>query len=72
MADPMLVAGETTICMAKVSIFGLMEDAMKVSMTWTKNKDLVHTNGQMEEYMKEIGMLESNMAWVNTNYQMEP
>ena len=69
--ESILVAGRTTICMDKESIFGVMELAMKVNMKWIKNKDLVFINGQMAEHMKEIGLVGNNMVQANTNSKME-
>ena len=47
--------GRITICMDKVSIHGLMEDAMRVSMKWIKNTATVSILGLMVEFTKALG-----------------
>lgn len=44
---------------------------MKDSMKWIRNTDMEFTNGPMEEYTKEAGLMENNMVKVNICFKME-
>ena len=57
----MKVLGKIITCMVKECILGVMEGNMKENITWTKNMAMGFTIGPMEENMKEIGRMGSNM-----------
>jgi len=71
MAGCMSDNGKTIICTDKVLTPGQMGDDMKASMKWIKNTDLVFTNGLMEEFTKEIGLMENNMDKENIYYKIK-
>ena len=63
--------GKIIICTEKESTHGLMGVDMKDNTKWIKNMDMEFTNGPMEEYTKEAGLMENNMVKVNICFKME-
>ena len=56
--------------MEKVHIFGVMVEVMKENISKIENMDLVYINGQMDVYMKDIGILGNRMAMENIHFEM--
>lgn len=50
--------GRTAKCMAKVCIFGKMDESIRVSTTMIKNMEVESTIGLMGRYSKGIGLME--------------
>lgn len=63
--------GKIIICMEKEFTLGPTVVDMKDSMKWIRNTDMEFTNGPMEEYTKEAGLMENNMVKVNICFKME-
>jgi hypothetical protein len=58
----LMANGRIIKCMVKVYLLGLMEDVMKESTLKTRNRDSVHSIGQMAENILDNGTMENNMA----------
>ena len=66
MADNMKDLGNKINFMEKVFILGLMEESTTASMRKTRRQATVYISGQMEEFMRETGMMESSMDRENS------
>jgi|TARA_B110001450_G_C17596146_1_gene470928 hypothetical protein len=57
--------GKTTTCMVKVFTLGPTAEDMMDNTKWTKSTVLESINGQITEFTKETGSMESNMEEAN-------
>lgn len=69
--ESMKEIGSIIVCMEKEKLHGLMEDVMKANTNMIRNMDLVHSSGQMEENMLDIGKMENSMEEVNIFFRTE-
>lgn len=60
-AEDMRDLGSITICMAKVSILGKMEEGMMENTLTTESMDMAPTLGRMEDNISACGQMASNM-----------
>jgi hypothetical protein len=66
MGGDLRVTGWKIICMGKAFTLGKTEENMMEIMNKIKSMALVYTTGQMEEYTKDNGQMESSMVKENT------
>ena len=70
MANSTKVFGRPIKCMERETLYGLMEDVMKDSISRVKKMALDNFSGQMEEYIVDNGDMASRMAEVSTKVKM--
>jgi hypothetical protein len=70
MADPMMVLGKLTICMAMVFINGKMEGNMRDTTSLIRSMVTESISGLMAESTKATGQMASNMDRANMSFQM--
>jgi len=63
--------GNTTVCMERAKLPGLMADVMKASTNMIRNMDSVHSCGLMEENISDTGKTENSMEEESTTYPVD-
>ena len=58
-------------CMGKVSITGMMDDPMLVTITWTKNREMDDMIMETGRFMRENGWMDTHMGKVQWRTRMD-